>query len=125
MSLKKTQAWKWFSKYVRKKAADFQGYAACFTCGVVKPWQELEAGHYIHARLGTFFDEMNVNPQCTRCNKWLHGNLGEYENRLLKKYGENELNKMKMRAQIKRKVFSDLELKVMSKDYKQKFETII
>ena len=34
------------SLYIRQKDATFDGYVKCFTCGVVKKWQEMDCGHY-------------------------------------------------------------------------------
>ena len=56
----------------------------------------MQAGHYKHNVLD--FDEMNVHCQCVRCNKYLHGNGGEYAFRLARHYGLEELNDLHIRA---------------------------
>ena len=79
------EVWKVFSTYIRKR-----DNFICFTCG--KPGNE--AGHFIHKN-SLDFNEININCQCPRCNKWLHGNLGEYGIRLIKKYGIKKVEQLK------------------------------
>jgi hypothetical protein len=58
-------------RMVRLKAADDNGYCACVTCGVSKPWQEMQGGHFIErGRKATKADEINIHPQCPQCNQW-------------------------------------------------------
>ena len=83
----KRKAWKLFSKYICKRD-DY----ICFTCGKAGN----QAGHFRHGRLD--FDEMNVNCQCARCNKWLHGRLDEYAIRLKAKYGEKKFDALVSRS---------------------------
>ena len=85
-SLKNTKAWKLFSQFIRLRDG-----GVCFTCDDRKSWKLQHAGHYIHRNKSTFFDEMNVNCQCVRCNKWKHGNLCYYAGYLIKKYGAKKV----------------------------------
>lgn len=80
------KAWTIFSKWVRNRDK------RCVTCGSTN---SLQAGHFFHGVLD--FDEVNINAQCARCNKWLHGNLAVYSNYLLNKYGEEEFKKLDQR----------------------------
>lgn len=76
----------------------------CFTCG----GKGNQAGHFKHGRLD--FDGMNLNCQCARCNKWLHGNLGEYAIRLIKKYGRRKVDSLILRSnQVKKFKRAELE----------------
>lgn len=70
------KAWETFSKWVRNRDKK------CVTCGSIK---NLQAGHYFHAILD--FDEININAQCSACNKWRQGNLTKYAVYLVNKYG--------------------------------------
>jgi hypothetical protein len=72
----KEKAWKAFSKYIRARD---KRCVTCITGGAEN------AGHFHHNVLD--FDEENVNAQCVRCNKWLHGNLNVYSAYLLRKLG--------------------------------------
>ena len=75
----KKKAWDLLSKIVRMQAADDAGYTKCVTCGVCKPWSEMQAGHFIPGRKNSvLFDERGVHPQCYRCNVRLKGNMVEY-----------------------------------------------
>ena len=58
-------------KLVRMRAADDNGIATCFTCGVKKHWKEMDGGHYIGRGTHiTKLDERNLRAQCKRCNAW-------------------------------------------------------
>jgi hypothetical protein len=88
-----------FSLWVRQREADFNGYNSCFTCGVTKPWKELQAGHYVsRSHKSTRFHERNVWPQCVGCNIFKHGAMDSYALALQRKYGASileELNGLK------------------------------
>ena len=119
------KAWEWFSRYIRLKTADSSGMVKCFTCGRVKHWKEMDAGHYKsqgHHKKLKFF-EPNVRCQCTRCNRFLHGNLGEYHRLLVAEnpdidnvFAVIEATKGKMSA-------SDFEY--MISEYKPKVESLL
>lgn len=77
-----------FSRYIRTRTLDSQGRATCFTCGVVKPWKELHAGHFqSRSKLATRFDEVNVQVQCPRCNLWNQGEQYQFAINLDSTYG--------------------------------------
>lgn len=76
----KKKAWTLFSIHIRTKYADWRGYVACVTCGIVKHWKEMQAGHFIPGRHNSIlFDERGVFPQCYRCNISLKGNPRAYD----------------------------------------------
>lgn len=82
----KDRAWKVFSLWIRARDGK------CVTCG---ERSNLQAGHFFHNVLD--FDEENVNAQCARCNKWLHGNLAVYANYLLNKLGQERFEALNLR----------------------------
>jgi hypothetical protein len=92
----KHRAWEVFSKYIRQRNADESGMVSCISCGTVKHWKEIDAGHYIAKSLSLAlrFDERNVHPQCVACNKWRHGNPSQYALALIRRYGENILEEL-------------------------------
>ena len=93
--IKKTlhdSCWKLMSKAVRLKGADSNGFNSCYTCGVVKHYKELQAGHYKHGRLD--FDFRNLKPQCVKCNHFHSGRLDVYAEKLIKEYGVKWLDKL-------------------------------
>ena len=79
------------SEYVRRKDRGI-----CITCGARGDWKDMNAGHFVH-RDSLDFDLRNINCQCVHCNKFLHGNLNVYAERLMEKYGPDiigELNRL-------------------------------
>ena len=73
----KAKAWAVFSQYIRRKYADEDGNCRCVTCGTVKHWKELHAGHYIDGRNNSvLYNEQLVHPQCFHCNSKMLGCLG-------------------------------------------------
>lgn len=89
----KSKAWKVFSLYIRLKAVKEAGQpqtgmGRCYTCGSYKDVKDLDAGHWLQGRHNSvMFDERNVHPQCTACNRFKHGNLIEYTMQMQKEYG--------------------------------------
>ena len=92
----KANSWKYFSKYIRLKDADNNGYVKCVTCGSIKFWKEMQSGHYMHNKCD--YDDRNVHPQCIKCNKWLSGNGIEYERYMRNTYTENEIDMLRLKA---------------------------
>lgn len=86
------KAWDVFSKWVRNRDK------RCVCCG---SRNNLQAGHFHHGVLD--FDEMNINAQCARCNKWLHGNLSQYSVYLINKYGQEAFNQLDARHWLAKK----------------------
>ena len=74
----KDAIWKLFSQYIRLKYSK-DGYCTCVTCGVSKPWKELQAGHLLDGRYESIlFCEEIVFPQCYGCNVRKYGNKEVY-----------------------------------------------
>lgn len=113
--------WGIFSQYIRQRDE-----GVCISCGKIEFWRKMDAGHYIPktAGLSLYFDEKNVNAQCTYCNRWMHGNLSKYALALRKKYGENILEELDIKRSNFRKINS-LEYKQMIEKYKQKLANIL
>jgi hypothetical protein len=88
VSALKKAAWKVFSEYVRRKYADSDGYAHCFTSGVRAHWKELQCGHAIGGRHNAvLFDEDICRPQSVRDNVFLRGNYPVFTTKLIKENG--------------------------------------
>ena len=87
------RAWRAFSDYIRQRDRGI-----CVTCGTSvwdselgeNDWKAMQAGHFRHGKFD--FNEMNVNCQCVRCNKWLHGNGSKYRRYLQDKYSIETVN---------------------------------
>lgn len=114
--------WPIFSQYIRLNEST-NGWGRCFTCGIKKPWKELQAGHFVSRRFkATLYEEMNVNSQCMACNCFLHGNLLIYRRKMDELYGDNNVEALERRAhQVKKWTVPELE--AMIAEYKAKVET--
>lgn len=81
-----SKAQKVFNFFIRNRDKD----KGCISCGN----QITEAGHYYsqghHSALR--YNEVNTNGQCTRCNKWMHGNLINYRHGLVKRYSQKQID---------------------------------
>lgn len=83
----KDKRWKLFSKYIRLKHADKNGYCTCVTCGAKYLWDSgrMHAGHYVNSRNNSvLFNEDLVYPQCDKCNIFNAGEQARFTLYLLK-----------------------------------------
>lgn len=100
-----------FNRYIRERDQD----KGCISCG----GEVTEAGHYYsqghHSALR--FNEVNTNGQCTRCNRFLHGNLINYREGILKRWGQQKLDLLDSAARNKVKKWSRVELEEIIKHY--------
>lgn len=107
-----------FSEWIRRRHATSKGDAVCVSCHAVKPWKQMQAGHYVsRVHLATRWDDRNAHVQCGSCNVLRRGNYSEYTEFMLRKYGPGiieDLNRKK-RAMVKYTI-SDLESFI--EDYK-------
>lgn len=92
VKLARKKAWAVFSRYIRLKYSDFEGFCKCVTCGISKSYKEMHAGHFIDGRNNTvLYDERLVHPQCFHCNSkqpgCLSGNKVAYTVFMMKTYG--------------------------------------
>ena len=78
----------WFSKAIRYRAADKDGFAECWTCGTRHHVGNLQAGHFASRRhMATRWDDRddgasNVMPQCIACNLYDQGRQWYFGRRL-------------------------------------------
>ena len=98
-------AQKHFNSFIRRRDMNTDKVSfTCISCGAVKPISKMHAGHFYSS--GHYpilrFHEDNVNGQCHRCNRHLHGNLIGYRERLVKKIGQERMCMLEHLAQRKR-----------------------
>ena len=106
MKTPKQKAWDQMSRYIRLRdsldyckmmridTSQFNSEkdlpVKCCTCGAVKSWKYMDAGHFIsrgsHGASGVYFDERNVHAQCKSCNAFHQGRAEEYRKFMLNKY---------------------------------------
>lgn len=121
--------WDNFSKFIRARDADYQGYCRCISCTTIKKWNEgIDAGHFIPvgSDLGLKYNEMNVNGQCRACNSFKSGNLIEYRQGMIQKYGEKRVKLLEQSHYFKTSSnkLNQLELNAMNKLYKENFKKL-
>jgi hypothetical protein len=112
----KKKAWQVFSEYIRRKYADAQGMVRCVTCGAIKFWKEMQAGHLLDGRSNSvLFDEEIVFPQCPGCNLFKNGNKEVYIPWWIDRFG---------RAKYDEKIAQKKKtIKYTEEDYQQIIET--
>ena len=85
----------------------------CISCGVTKASQ-WDGGHFLsmgaHPEMAC--DMRNIHRQCTRCNMFLSGNVLEYMDGLIQRYGEGYPDAVR---QIKSERMTGDELKALKK----------
>ena len=127
----KKKAWEAFSKYVRARdAIGTTGkidYCTCITCGKVKPTFGIgciQAGHFVPGRRNAIlFDEECTNGQCYGCNCGQGGMWVEYEAVMVKWYGLEKVEEMKLRKH-KTVKYTITDYQEIKSKYKQKFNDI-
>jgi predicted RNA-binding Zn-ribbon protein involved in translation (DUF1610 family) len=111
---------KLFNKYIRLRDAK----KGCISCG-----KELvgkyDAGHMfsVGAYPALRFNEWNNNGQCVRCNRDLHGNIGEYMIRLPQRIGNENFEALKALRMSSLKLTLP-EILELGSYYKQKIKEI-
>jgi len=86
----KNKAWDLLSKIIRLSASDKSGNIKCYTCGTVKHWKEMQAGHAISGRGNSvLFDESIIRPQCVGCNIFKGGEYGIFAAKLIRENGSD------------------------------------
>jgi len=89
LSTKKNKLWKLVSEYVRRRHADENGYTACYTCGTIKHWKEMDAGHAIPGRKNyVLFNLELLRSQCRSCNGFRAGEQYIFGKKLNQENGE-------------------------------------
>ena len=80
-----------FSEYIRKRD-DGKG---CVTCGIKKPWQEMQACHYFsRGKYPTRWHEDNVFSGCYRCNVLLKGAYTDYAMFMFDRFGAEKMQEL-------------------------------
>lgn len=115
---------RYFSQYIRLRDANKDGYIRCISCGKLVFWKEADAGHYINrAHMSTRYDELNVHAQCRHCNRFREGNMLGYTRSLIRKYGQDVLDKLQIKKNQTSKI-SDFEAEKLIEYYKQQIKKL-
>lgn len=97
-----------FGQFIRKRDTNSEGMGHCITCGA---FTTLEAGHFIprqHASLR--WNPLNVFGQCSRCNRFLHGDQAEYYTVLVRRIGQDAVDElMRLKRTTKKHSIAELQ----------------
>lgn len=97
---------KYFSLFIRLRAANEYGMVQCFTCGIVRGYKDgMQNGHFQSRKhLATRFDEENCQVQCIKCNIFDSGQQYLFSLRLDEKYGEGTAEELEFLAKATLKI---------------------
>lgn len=122
--MKEDTLWKWFSLFIRLRDSE-NGYCQCISCGAIKHYNEMQAGHFVSRRhMSVKYNEMNVNAQCVYCNYYLSGNQAKHGIGIDNKYGKGTADKLLALSKTSKKL-SQFEIKEMSDYYRKKVNKIL
>ena len=87
--------WKLVSDYVRIR--DFETYGTCIACGMRKPLERLQAGHYkswASCRGYSKWDVLNIFGECDYCNTGFNSNEvgAKFRDNIIKRYGQERMD---------------------------------
>lgn len=99
-----------FSLYIRLRDTMPSGMCKCISCGRIKPFKDIDAGHfYSRTHMATRFDPFNVNGECSYCNRFDEDHLLMYRENLIRKIGLSNFNYLTMKKSMTKK-WDDFEL---------------
>lgn len=113
-----------FSQYIRLKDADEGGTTQCVTCGKLEYWKDLDCGHYIKRQhRSTRWEVTNCGPQCSRCNRYMGGNMDEFADYIYRNYGGEEMRRL-MQLKHQARKFTRTDLEEMIETYQSKLREL-
>jgi hypothetical protein len=97
----KNKTWGLMSQVIRRSNIIGDGYNKCITCGCLRHWKEMHAGHFLHASKGSLvsYDKRNIHPQCPGCNTYRGGKLIEYTLFIQENYGTETIDELRQLKQ--------------------------
>jgi hypothetical protein len=118
--MKESTADLWFSRFIRLRDSDENGYCKCITCNTVLYWKSMDNGHYVKRQhQGARFHEKNCHAQCKVCNWQEQGRNDVYKQVIIERYGQQEHDLLKFAERHTTK-HSCLEIKLIAKEYQKK-----
>lgn len=113
-----------FSLYIRLRdsaAYNFK-YFRCISCGQIKPFEQMDCGHFIsRTHQATRFDEENAHGECRFCNRFSADHIIAYQRNLEAKIGKDRVDMLLARGRITKK-WSAFELQLLIKHYQQEVD---
>jgi len=117
--------WIWFSRYIRLRDTDENGYGKCFTCPRIVFWKDGDCGHGIpRQHKATKYNEKNNHLQCKFDNGFQGGKREIYKEEMNKRYGANTWDLMEL-ASKKTFKWSEFEIEALTNHYKQEAQNLL
>lgn len=114
----------WFSRYIRIRDANANGLCKCVTCDTVKPWREMDCGHFQSRRyIATRWLEQNAHAQCQSCNKYQAGEQYKHGRVINDFYGEGTAEYIAYSSRALHKM-NKQEVMELARYFKQETETL-
>jgi hypothetical protein len=116
---------RWFSKFIRLRDSDQNGYCRCITCGRFASWKNMDAGHFIsREKMATRYDEMNVHAQCQQCNRFKSGNQYEHGKSIDRMHGKGSADILSAKGGVRGCKLDSFYLQKLIEEYKEKVKNI-
>lgn len=113
-----------FSLFIRLRdsaAYNFK-YFRCISCGQIKPFEQMDCGHFIsRTHQATRFDEENAHGECRFCNRFSADHIIAYQRNLEAKIGKDRVDMLLARGRMTKK-WSAFELQLLIKHYQQEVD---
>lgn len=109
-----------FSRYIRLRDTDDNGYFKCPTCGRILPFDQADCSHYwSRTHYSTRWNEDNCVVECKHCNRFDSSHLDGLGRHLKKKLGEQRFELLHW-LHHQPKDLDEFELATLIKDYQKK-----
>ena len=117
---------RWFSKFIRLRDSDSNGYCRCVTCPKILPWKEMDAGHFVsREKIVTRWDEFNVHAQCPQCNRFKAGNQYEHGKAIDRMHGNGAADILTARGKARGGKVDSFYLQTLIEEYKTKVKKFL
>lgn len=109
-----------FSKYIRT-IGTVNGVGRCISCGQLKPYEQLDCGHFIGRQyFGTRWSDVNCQTQCRFCNRFNEGEKDKFAAALIKKYGADVIDRLLVQKKLHARKPDIFTMGFMIKEYEAK-----
>lgn|SRR3990167_190004 len=122
------ELWDIFARFIKLrdclKTTGTKTTGRCISCGRIKDYDDLQAGHFITRRAKSIlYHEKNVHAQCENCNGRLKSNPLRYQDAMIKMYG-NELVLIFRSQEHSNRQCKKYELEALIVEYQNKVEAL-
>ena len=123
------ELWNLFARYIKLRdclrTTGTKTHGHCVSCGHLKPYEELQAGHFITRRAKSIlYHEKNVHAQCIWCNGRKKGAPLEYQDAIIKMYGLFTAQYLRAEKNSNRQ-WKKFEIEALIQEYTAKVEKLV